>query len=88
MRSWHVQIPGSKGRIVKGRVCIIRKTKAAIQVAQNKLRRKARKKGRLLKPETLEYVKYVIVFTTSQEEGIYPGKTTNLKVIGVNSIGS
>ena len=66
--SWNVQIPGSKSNIVKGRVCIIRKTEEAIQIAQAKLRSEAQKKGRLLKPETLEYAKYVIVFTTFPEE--------------------
>lgn len=68
VRSWRVQIPGRKCDIIKGRVCIIRKTEEAIQMAQAKLRREAQKKGHLLKPETLEYAKYVIVFTTFPEE--------------------
>lgn len=68
VRSWHVQIPGRKSDIIKGRICIIRKTEEAIQMAQTKLRREAQKKGHLLKPETLEYAKYVIVFTTFPEE--------------------
>ena len=66
--SWNVQIPGSKSNSVKGRICIIRKTEEAIQIAQAKLRSEAQKKGRQLKPETLEYAKYVIVFTTFPEE--------------------
>ncbi len=68
VRSWHVQIPGRKSDLVNGRVCIIRKTEEAIKMAQGKLRRNAQKKGHSLKPETLEYAKYVIIFTTFPEE--------------------
>lgn len=66
--SWNVQIPGSKSTLVKGRVCVIRKTEEAILMAQAKLRNEAQKKGRVTKPETFEYAKYVIVFTTFPEE--------------------
>ena len=66
VRSWQVQIPGRKSDVVAGRICIIRKTEEAIKIAQAKLRRNAQKKGHSLKPETLEYAKYVIVFTTFQ----------------------
>lgn len=68
VRFWKVQIPGGKGNVVKGRICAIRKTEEAIQMAQAKLRRGAQKKGHQLRPETLEYAKYVIVFTTFPEE--------------------
>lgn len=68
VRSWQVQIPGRKSDVVVGRICIIRKTEEAIKMAQAKLRRNAQKKGHSLKPETLEYAKYVIVFTTFPEE--------------------
>ena len=68
VRSWQVQIPGRKSDVVAGRICIIRKTEEAIKIAQAKLRRNAQKKGHSLKPETLEYAKYVIVFTTFPEE--------------------
>src|SRR4030067_1019218 len=68
VRSWQVQIPGRKSNVVVGRICIIRKTEEAIKIAQAKLRRNAQKKGHSLKPETLEYAKYVIVFTTFPEE--------------------
>lgn len=68
VRSWHVQIPGRTSDVVDGRICVIRKTEEAIKMAQSKLRRNAQKKGTSLKPETLEYAKYVIVFTTFPEE--------------------
>lgn len=71
VRSWYVQIPCRKNDVVKGRVCVIRKTEEAIQIAQIKLRKEAQRKGHLLRPETLEYAKYVIVFTT------YPEKSFN-----------
>ena len=66
--SWHVQIPGGKGNVVKGRICAIRKTEEAAKMAKTKMLREAQRKGRSLRPETLEYAKYVIVFTTFPEE--------------------
>ncbi len=56
--------PGSASNAVAGRVCAIRKSDAAIAIAEKKLRENAVSKGRNLKPETLEFAKYVIVFTT------------------------
>jgi len=50
--------------MIKGRLCAIRKTKEAIELAKKKLRTKASKQGRQLRPETLEYAEYVIIFTT------------------------
>lgn len=76
VRSWHVQIPGRKSDVVEGRICIIRKTEEAIKMAQAKLRRNAQKKGHSLRPETLEYAKYVIIFTTFPEESF-----TNIDVL-------
>ena len=52
------------GVAATGRVCALRKTQEAIRIAHKSLRRKASKKGKQLRPETLEYAKYVIVFTT------------------------
>jgi len=46
------------------RVCVLRKSEHAIQQAHRRLERKASKKQTKTKPETLEYAKYVIVFTT------------------------
>ena len=51
-----------------GRVCAIRKSEHGIQQAHRRLQRKASKKQTTLKPETLEYAKYVIVFTTLAAE--------------------
>lgn len=49
---------------VRGRLCIVRKTEEAIELAHKKLRRSASKKGHALKDDTLEFAKYVIVFST------------------------
>ncbi len=66
--SWRVLIPGRNNAVVEGRICAIRKTEEAIKIAQQKLRRNANKKGHVFKAATLEYAKYVIVFTTFPEE--------------------
>ena len=51
--------------LIKGRLCSLRKSKTAMELAQKRLRRMASKKGRKLRPETLEYAEYVILFTTT-----------------------
>jgi hypothetical protein len=60
---WEFVLQGQECRVA-GRVCAIRKSEHAIQQAQRRLERKASKKQTKTKPETLEYAKYVIVFTT------------------------
>ena len=52
---------------VPGRVCAVRKSREAVRRAHGKLRRKAAKSGKRTKPETLEFARYVIVFTTFPE---------------------
>jgi hypothetical protein len=58
---------------VAGRLCAIRKSDSAIQQAHRRLMRKASKKQMITRPETLEFAKYVIVFTSS-----FSGSTTNV----------
>ncbi len=67
VKSSKVLIPNRKGSTVKGRLCVIRKTNAAIDLAHKKIKTNASKKGTVPKPETLEYAKYVIVFSTYPE---------------------
>lgn len=62
--SWDVLIKNKKGETVQGRICVIRKTKEAIEIAHKKLKKVAQKRGSTIKPETYEYAKYVILFTT------------------------
>ncbi len=68
IRSWKVLIPGRKDKFVEGRVCVIRKSNEATKLAQDKINKEAKKKGRKVRPETLEYAKYVIVFTNYPED--------------------
>jgi hypothetical protein len=64
LRSWEVLIPGKgDATTVSGRICAIRKSNEAIELAIKKLKRDASKHGHKIEPETFEYAKYVIVFT-------------------------
>ena len=47
---------------------MIRKSNEAIKIAHKKLKRRAQKRGNKLKPETLEYAKYIILFTNYPEK--------------------
>jgi hypothetical protein len=67
VKSLKVLIPSRKGSTVQGRLCVVRKSNAAIELAHKKIKINASKKGSVLKPETLEYAKYVIVFSTYPE---------------------
>jgi len=52
------------------RVCAVRKSVAAQRKALREIEKEARKKKRQIKPETLEYAKYVIVLTTLGKEAL------------------
>ena len=67
VKSLKVLIPSRKGSTVQGRLCVVRKSNAAIELAHKKIKINASKKCTVLKPETLEYAKYVIVFSTYPE---------------------
>ncbi|MDR3568393.1 MAG: transposase [Syntrophobacteraceae bacterium] len=62
---WDVyfRAPGGK-ELQKGRLCAIKKTQEAAELARKRLRAKASKRQRRLLPETLEHAEYVCVFTT------------------------
>src|SRR5947209_4297117 len=62
-REWQVWVPGTKGRI-GGRLCAIRKSEEAAVRARRHIERKAQQGGPKPKPETLQYARYVMVFTT------------------------
>lgn len=64
--SWSAAAVGN-GIAVPGRVCAIRKTQEAIRIAHRKLRSEATRRGKRTKPRTLEFARYVIVFTTFPE---------------------
>ena len=65
---WKAFIPLEGSTPVAARVCVIRKSQAAIALSQKKLRRRASKKGTELQPETLFYAQYVMVLTTFPEQ--------------------
>jgi hypothetical protein len=60
---WTVFLQGERG-LIEGQICAVRKSEAAIEKAESRLRRRASKKQTKLLSETLEYAKYVVVFTT------------------------
>jgi hypothetical protein len=64
MKSWNVLVKFADDHYISGRLCVVRKTEAAIDKALKKLKREASKRQSELKPETIEYAKYIIVFTT------------------------
>ncbi len=65
VRSWNVATDGGgSAASTPGRLCAIRKSEAAIEIALKALRRRASKSGKAPKPQSLEFARYVIVFTT------------------------
>jgi Transposase DDE domain len=60
---WRVLLHG-QGTWFRGRLCAVRKSDSAIQQAHRRLHRRASKKQMTTRPGTLEFAKYVIVFTT------------------------
>jgi hypothetical protein len=66
-QSWPVLVLEAGSRM-QGRLCVIRKSQHAIQCAQTTVRKTATRQGRHVKPCTLEYAKYVILFTTFPEK--------------------
>ena len=65
---WPVAALDQRGIAAVGRVCALRKTTEAIRLAQRALRRQASKRRKRLQPQTLEFAKYVILFTTFPAE--------------------
>lgn len=63
---WAIGLSGADGQTpIHGRLCAVRKSKAAIAKAQRKAERNARSNGRALQQEILLYAQYVMVFTTA-----------------------
>lgn len=63
IQHWRVQAGDPKAPIT-GRLCVLRKSQEQTQRALRKMRRKAQQGGPELKPETLAFASYVMVFTT------------------------
>jgi Transposase DDE domain len=60
---WAVWVHGPE-RKIEGRLCAIGKSEEATRRAVRKIRQKSQQGGPQSKPETLEYARYVMVFTT------------------------
>jgi len=60
---WRVALH-AQGSAFAGRLCAVRKSDCAIQQAHRRLQRKASRKQMITRPGTLEFAKYVTVFTT------------------------
>jgi hypothetical protein len=66
--SWAVQVTGAAGQTpIAGRLCVVRKSQAAITRAQAKVRRTASHNGTVVQEETLFHAQFVMVFTTATE---------------------
>lgn len=65
--TWDVLIPWGDHAPIAARLCVVRKTKAAQELAKKKLHRRASKQGAKLLPESLIYAEYVMVLTTFPE---------------------
>jgi hypothetical protein len=70
--AWKVWIPLAGREPLAARLCVVRKSNAAIALAVKRLRRAASKEQRTLQPETLVYAEYVMVLTTFPEEKFSP----------------
>lgn len=65
--AWAVQVPLDGAAPLRMRLCVVRKSQAAIARALAKLRRKAQQGKSALEPSTLRYAEFVMVLTTFPE---------------------
>lgn len=72
-KEFEVKVFGPNGEKIDGRLCVIRKSHAAAELAIKKLKSAAKKAQSHLCEETIEFAKYVILFTTLPSEK-YPLK--------------
>ncbi len=67
--SWSCEIKDSEsGKVIKGRLCAVRKTEEDIQKAHRKSTRASKKNGYTVRELTLLVNEYIIVFTTLPEK--------------------
>lgn len=62
---WDVRMEHD-GKFISGRICALKKSKQAAEKARTKVLHYGSKKGHEVKPETLEFAGYIMVFTTLQ----------------------
>ncbi len=66
---WPVWVKADKAgkagkRMIKGRLCAVKKSEAATQAGQRRVKRESQRGGAQVQPQTLEAAGYVFVFTT------------------------
>lgn len=64
---WDVMVSEDEKHFIGGRLCVIRKSHIAAEQAIKKLKEDASKRQSMLKSHTLEFAKYIIIFTTLPE---------------------
>jgi hypothetical protein len=70
--------PYNKEDLIKGRIISIGKSKEAIEASLKKVRKTAQKRGDKVRPETLEYAKYVTLFVTVNRHNLKDKEVLNL----------
>lgn len=76
---WPVEITDRHGcNSVNGRLCVLRKSYAAIEMARKKLRRRGQKGGETIRDETWLRAEYVMVFTTVSPTRLSAEEVLNL----------
>jgi multidrug efflux pump subunit AcrA (membrane-fusion protein) len=68
----------AEGREYHARLCAIRKSQAAAQLSRSRLLKAARKKGKTVRPETLEFAEYVFVLASSGIDALTAGDVLEL----------
>ncbi|MCD6163790.1 MAG: IS4 family transposase [candidate division Zixibacteria bacterium] len=61
---WTVHVVGDNGRMIPGRICALRRSKAAIEMELKRIHRNSARHGRIPGRKALEVAKYSCVFTT------------------------
>lgn len=67
-RSWPAMLGGKKNATVSGRVCVYRLDAKSADAALRKAKYESSRKQHVIKPETIEGCKYVVLFTTVGED--------------------
>lgn len=76
---WPVSVAdGRDGNSVAGRLCVLRKSRAATELARKKLRRRAQKSGETIREETWFRAGFVLVFTTVDSSRLSAGEVLGL----------
>ena len=77
-KDWVVYAKGENGQLIKGRLCAIKKNDIAAIKSIGKTKRANSRKGRKVRPETLEAAKYIFVFTTLTRKSMIKEKVLEI----------